>query len=233
VRFAHEPRRLIDALTAIGGPRLERLDPAHTPPLLLALARAATAAGRLDDAAGWAEQLAREAGRRALPASEITGLRARAEVRLARGDAAGAAALGLEGLALAEQRDLAAEAAECRLLAGRALLASGDRGRGVPELQRVVADAGRAGAVALHDAAARELRRARTRVSADARRAAGAGQALTDREREIAAMVAQGRSNKQVARALFLSEKTVEHHLSRIYAKLGVRSRTELARALG
>ena len=46
----------------------------------------------------------------------------------------------------------------------------------------------------------------------------------------LADLVAQGRSNKEVARALFLSEKTVEHHLSRIYAKLAVRSRTELAR---
>jgi DNA-binding NarL/FixJ family response regulator len=41
--------------------------------------------------------------------------------------------------------------------------------------------------------------------------------------------VAEGRSNKQVAAELFLSEKTVEHHLSRVYGKLGVRSRTELA----
>jgi DNA-binding CsgD family transcriptional regulator len=41
-----------------------------------------------------------------------------------------------------------------------------------------------------------------------------------------------GRSNKQVAAAIFLSEKTIEHHLSRIYAKLGVRSRVELAARL-
>ena len=42
-------------------------------------------------------------------------------------------------------------------------------------------------------------------------------------------LVAEGRSNKQVAAALFLSEKTIEHNLSRVYAKLGVRSRVELA----
>jgi DNA-binding NarL/FixJ family response regulator len=46
-----------------------------------------------------------------------------------------------------------------------------------------------------------------------------------------ALLVAEGRSNKQVAAELFLSEKTIEHHLSRVYAKFGVRSRTELAAA--
>jgi Bacterial regulatory proteins, luxR family len=45
----------------------------------------------------------------------------------------------------------------------------------------------------------------------------------------LAELVAGGRSNTQVAAALFLSQKTIEHHLSRIYSKPGVRSRTELA----
>lgn len=46
-------------------------------------------------------------------------------------------------------------------------------------------------------------------------------------------LVAQGRSNKQVAATLFLSDRTVEYHLSAVYRKLGVRSRTELAATLG
>jgi DNA-binding NarL/FixJ family response regulator len=50
--------------------------------------------------------------------------------------------------------------------------------------------------------------------------------------REVAELVAQGRSNKEVAGVLYLSEKTVEHHLSRIYAKLEVRTRAELAAQL-
>ena len=45
-------------------------------------------------------------------------------------------------------------------------------------------------------------------------------------------MVAQGMTNREVAAALFLSPKTIEFHLSRIYRTLGVRSRTQLARFL-
>ena len=55
---------------------------------------------------------------------------------------------------------------------------------------------------------------------------------LTAAEQRVAALVVEGRTNREVAAALFLGERTVEAHLSHIYAKLGVRSRTELARAL-
>lgn len=53
--------------------------------------------------------------------------------------------------------------------------------------------------------------------------------ALTAAERRVAALVAEGRTNHEVATTLFLAERTVASHLTRIYAKLGVRSRTELA----
>ena len=53
---------------------------------------------------------------------------------------------------------------------------------------------------------------------------------LTPAERRVAALVADGRTNREVAAALVLGERTVETHLTRIYAKLGIRSRTELAR---
>jgi DNA-binding CsgD family transcriptional regulator len=55
---------------------------------------------------------------------------------------------------------------------------------------------------------------------------------LTAAERRVAALVAEGRTNREVAAALFLGERTVASHLTHIYAKLGVRSRTELARRL-
>jgi DNA-binding CsgD family transcriptional regulator len=55
---------------------------------------------------------------------------------------------------------------------------------------------------------------------------------LTPAEQRVAALVAEGRTNREVAAALFLGERTVETHLSHVYAKLGIRSRTELARTL-
>lgn len=53
--------------------------------------------------------------------------------------------------------------------------------------------------------------------------------ALTERETQVAVLVAKGHTNREVAAALFLSDKTVEYHLNHIYAKLRVRSRVELA----
>jgi DNA-binding CsgD family transcriptional regulator len=55
---------------------------------------------------------------------------------------------------------------------------------------------------------------------------------LTPAERRVAALVVEGRTNREVAAALFVTERTVASHLSHVYAKLGVRSRTELARQL-
>ena len=61
------------------------------------------------------------------------------------------------------------------------------------------------------------------------RRGDAGGQVLTRSERAITALVADGRTNREVATQLAVSVKTVESHLARIFVKLGVRSRTELA----
>lgn len=55
------------------------------------------------------------------------------------------------------------------------------------------------------------------------------GDALTSTEQRVATLVAEGRTNREVAAALFLTDRTVEGHLTRIYAKLRIRSRSELA----
>ena len=56
--------------------------------------------------------------------------------------------------------------------------------------------------------------------------------ALTPSEERVAALVAEGKTNREVAAALFLSERTVEGHLSHVFAKLGIKHRAEVAPAL-
>jgi len=57
--------------------------------------------------------------------------------------------------------------------------------------------------------------------------------ALTPSERRVAELAASGMTNKDVAAALFISPKTVEANLGRIYRKLGINSRAELGRIIG
>ena len=56
---------------------------------------------------------------------------------------------------------------------------------------------------------------------------------LTDTERTVAELVARGMTNKQAGRLMFVSRHTVDYHLRRVFKKLGLNSRVELARALG
>ena len=60
--------------------------------------------------------------------------------------------------------------------------------------------------------------------------ASGSAPALTRREEEILQMVAEGRSNADVARVLWVTEQTVKFHLANVYRKLGVKNRTQAAR---
>ncbi|MGH3070770.1 MAG: helix-turn-helix domain-containing protein, partial [Gaiellaceae bacterium] len=85
------------------------------------------------------------------------------------------------------------------------------------------------GAVPWAERARRELgaTRGRTRPST------GPQAELTAHELRVAALVERGLRNREIAAALFVSERTVEYHLTNIYGKLGVRSRAELIRLLG
>ena len=119
------------------------------------------------------------------------------------------------------------ERARTLLALGRRLHRAGRRGDARERLREAHAGFERLGAVGWAAQARDELRAAGAR----GRRPAAAG-GLTAQERRVAGAVRRGASNREIASELFLSPKTVEYHLGKIYRKLGVSSRTQLVAAL-
>jgi DNA-binding CsgD family transcriptional regulator len=111
---------------------------------------------------------------------------------------------------------------------GERLRRGGQRKRARDMLHRALVAFDELGATAFASRTRAELAAsgARLRSTAEAR------ESLTPREMQVALAVAEGASNEEVAAALYVTPKTVEYHLTRVYRKLGLRSRTELARAV-
>jgi DNA-binding NarL/FixJ family response regulator len=129
-------------------------------------------------------------------------------------------------------------AAELRLDAGRATLTAalafadaGNRDRAREELRAAAELFEDCGARSLHAQVIREQRRLGVRVPVAPNRGGGVG-GLSPRESEVATLVAEGFTNHQIAERLFISDRTVETHLSRIFAKLDVTSRVGVVNAL-
>jgi len=196
------------------------------------LTRTLLALGDLDAAAEVAATADARARASLLPQRTASAVCARAAVLLARGDPAAAIDVAREALPLAESAGNPVLGARARALIGTALGRAGSTEQAILELEEAERTLHGAGAVREADGAAQELRRLGRRGPRrirDTRAGAGGIAALSAREREVAALVAAGKRNRDVAAALFVSEKTVESHLARIYDKLGVRSRAALA----
>lgn len=108
----------------------------------------------------------------------------------------------------------------------RTLLCLGERRRA---FGRGDAESALRAALAMFDRIGAKPWSAHTRQVLGVERAASETIALTRQERQVAALVGQGATNREAAEQLFLSPRTIDFHLRNIYKKLGVRSRTELA----
>jgi DNA-binding CsgD family transcriptional regulator len=114
---------------------------------------------------------------------------------------------------------------------GRTLLAQGQAFRRMKKWGLARASLGRAGEIFERLGAALWSEKAAAESSRIGGRSPGPAD-LTPTEQEVAELVGRGLTNREVANTLFLSVSTVEANLRRIYRKIGVRSRTELSRAL-
>ena len=170
-----------------------------------------------------------------LPLAASWAGRAAAAVALDAGDAALAAERALASADAAGAVGAPIEAALSRTMAGRALAETGDKERAVAELQRAAAALDACGAHRYRQSAERELRKLGQHIHRRTRPGitGTAGiESLTGRELQVARLVVDRRTNPQIAAELFLSQKTVETHLRNIFNKMGVTTRTALARAV-
>jgi tetratricopeptide (TPR) repeat protein len=225
----HDPERLLAVVAALLGPELAGVE--RPTSLLRTLVPAAIAAGRAGEADRWVARAEAFTARHGLPAGRVRTAVARAELLLAAGDAEPARERASAAARLADEAALALDGVRAQLALGRTAHAAGDRQGSLATLERAYSVAARAAADGLAAEAARELRAAGGRISAGALRATS----LFERPRATSSAMRRSRSESvppPPAAALFLSAKTVENNLSRIYAKLGVRTRTELARVL-
>jgi DNA-binding NarL/FixJ family response regulator len=186
--------------------------------------------GRLDDALAAAEALAGAAAQVPGDVSVAADLaRARAVVASAQGDPLAADEAFAAGLALDPDLTRPFGRALLELAAGAHQRRTGRRRAAADLLAQASDRLDALGAVPWYDRAAREIERCGLNPK---RRSEAHEPELTAQERLVAHLVAGGRTNREVASELIISVKTVEHHLSRVYTKLGLRSRTELAARL-
>ena len=170
-----------------------------------------------------------------LPLAATWAGRAGAAVALNAGDAVFAAERALASADAAHAAGAPIEAALSRTIAGRALAEAGENDRAVAELQRAAAALDACGAWRYRQGAERELRKLGHHIYRRTRPGTtdGAGiESLTERELQVARLVVDRKTNPQIAAELFLSQKTVETHLRNIFHKMGVTTRTALARAV-
>jgi DNA-binding CsgD family transcriptional regulator len=195
----------------------ERQDPVHRSQVLAAAVEVLVATGDTDGAAALGEELCAIGETFGCTALQAAGQCAVATVELARGAAGPDLAAAHRAAAVWSQLAAPYEVARSQVLVGRALRLLGDEESAVADLtaaRKAFADLGAAPA---------------EREAAALLGETPAPGGLSPREVEVLRLVAAGKSNPEIAAELVLSEKTVARHLSNIFTKLGVGSRTSAA----
>ena len=185
--------------------------------LLPARVQIAVAARDFDAATAAAEELTQIAADFDSAFLTAAALTAQGRVQAALGDAAAACATLRDALREWQALDVPYEVATVRLLLGLACRECGDDDAAAKSFETAATIFDRLGA-------ALEARRVRG-LSTHAADASG----LTEREADVLRLVADGKTNKDIATELFLSERTVARHLSNIFTKIGVNTRTAAA----
>ena len=178
--------------------------------------------GQLDTAELLTHELERRGNQLNRPILVGTASRYGGLIRAARGDLEGSMALIAQALAIFGP-DLPFERGRTLLVAGEVRRRAKQKRAAREALDEAVVLFARVGAPLWIAKVRAELARIGGRITEEG---------LTATERRVAELVAEGRSNKEVAAELFVSVRAVEANLSKVYAKLDVRSRTELARRL-
>jgi DNA-binding CsgD family transcriptional regulator len=183
------------------------------------------ALGRYDDAEPFIEALERNGSRLSRPWMLAASARCRGMLHAARGDINAAAAAVRRALAEHTKVPMPFERARTQLLAGQLLRRQRQKEAATAVLREALHAFEDTGAALWADRARAELARVNVAPTRD--------MSLTHAERRVAELAADGKTNRDIAAALFVSPKTVEAHLARVYRKLKIGSRAELGRVIG
>jgi ATP/maltotriose-dependent transcriptional regulator MalT len=220
-----DPRGCVQELVRGGDPALVGYAPSLRRLWFDELVRAEIALGNVTSALEWGRKAEESVAAGDLPGRTGQAWLASARAKLAAHDAAGAADLAGRAADNFARVHLPVLEGQARHVLGAALAELGQRDEAQQQLGRAKELFTNTGATGMHAAIIQQQRQ----LGAKSTRVRRDGGPLSQRELEIAELVAQGCTNRQIAGQLFMSPKTVEAHLSRIFTKLGVTSRTGVA----